>query len=87
MSERSPVLTCSASIHHTHSFTHSLLGLGPRWASWNLGIFVCIRCSGIHRNLGVHISKVRSVNLDTWAPEWIEVRLCVVFAWGLRPYA
>jgi len=39
---------------------------GPRWASWNIGIFVCIRCAGIHRNLGVHISKVKSVNLDTW---------------------
>ncbi|XP_074644840.1 stromal membrane-associated protein 1-like [Tubulanus polymorphus] len=42
---------------------------GPRWASWNLGIFLCIRCAGIHRNLGVHISKVKSVNLDTWQPE------------------
>merc|ERR1711977_395609 len=39
---------------------------GPRWASWNLGIFLCIRCAGIHRNLGVHISKVKSVNLDSW---------------------
>ncbi|RWS10376.1 stromal membrane-associated protein 2-like protein [Dinothrombium tinctorium] len=39
---------------------------GPRWASWNLGIFLCIRCAGIHRNLGVHISKVKSVNLDAW---------------------
>ncbi|KAJ1339330.1 hypothetical protein BSLG_006031 [Batrachochytrium salamandrivorans] len=29
----------------------------PRWASWNLGIFFCIRCSGIHRSLGTHISK------------------------------
>lgn len=30
----------------------------PDWASLNLGILVCIECSGIHRNLGVHISKV-----------------------------
>lgn len=47
--------------------------LGPRWASWNLGIFLCIRCAGIHRNLGVHISKVRSVNLDSWTPEQVVV--------------
>ncbi|XP_013421802.1 stromal membrane-associated protein 1-like [Lingula anatina] len=44
---------------------------GPRWASWNIGVFLCIRCAGIHRNLGVHISKVKSVNLDTWTPEQI----------------
>jgi stromal membrane-associated protein len=44
---------------------------GPRWASWNLGIFLCIRCAGIHRNLGVHISKVKSVNLDQWTAEQI----------------
>lgn len=46
---------------------------GPRWASWNLGIFVCIRCAGIHRNLGVHISKVKSVNLDQWTQEQVQV--------------
>ncbi|XP_041726964.2 stromal membrane-associated protein 2 [Coregonus clupeaformis] len=45
---------------------------GPRWASWNLGIFICIRCAGIHRNLGVHISRVKSVNLDQWTQEQIE---------------
>lgn len=44
---------------------------GPRWASWNLGVFLCIRCAGIHRNLGVHISKVKSVNLDSWTPEQV----------------
>lgn len=47
--------------------------LGPRWASWNLGVFMCIRCAGIHRNLGVHISRVKSVNLDQWTPEQIQV--------------
>lgn len=44
---------------------------GPRWASWNLGVFLCIRCAGIHRNLGVHISRVKSVNLDSWTPEQV----------------
>nr|XP_058952709.1 stromal membrane-associated protein 1-like isoform X3 [Pocillopora verrucosa] len=45
---------------------------GPRWASWNLGVFLCIRCAGIHRNLGVHISRVKSVNLDSWTPEQMD---------------
>ncbi|KAJ8776931.1 hypothetical protein J1605_014949 [Eschrichtius robustus] len=47
-------------------------GGGPRWASWNIGVFICIRCAGIHRNLGVHISRVKSVNLDQWTPEQIQ---------------
>ena len=50
-----------------------LLCEGPRWASWNLGVFLCIRCAGIHRNLGVHVSRVKSVNLDSWTPEQIAV--------------
>lgn len=45
---------------------------GPRWASWTLGVFMCIRCAGIHRNLGVHISRVKSVNLDQWTSEQIQ---------------
>ncbi|KAL3650645.1 ADP-ribosylation factor GTPase-activating protein agd4 [Castilleja foliolosa] len=47
----------------------------PDWASLNLGILMCIECSGIHRNLGVHISKVRSVTLDVrvWDPTVLDL--------------
>uniref|UniRef100_A0A674EZ28 Arf-GAP with GTPase, ANK repeat and PH domain-containing protein 3 n=1 Tax=Salmo trutta TaxID=8032 RepID=A0A674EZ28_SALTR len=38
----------------------------PDWASLNLGALICIECSGIHRNLGTHLSRVRSLDLDDW---------------------
>ena len=46
----------------------------PDWASLNLGVMLCIQCSGIHRQLGVHVSKVRSVTLDVraWEPSVME---------------
>jgi len=43
----------------------------PDWASVNLGVRICITCAGVHRSLGAHISKVKSLSLDTWKPEEI----------------
>nr|XP_045004379.1 arf-GAP with GTPase, ANK repeat and PH domain-containing protein 1 isoform X5 [Jaculus jaculus] len=45
----------------------------PNWASLNLGALMCIECSGIHRNLGTHLSRVRSLDLDDWPTELIKV--------------
>lgn len=45
----------------------------PSWASLNLCIMICIECSGIHRSLGTHISKVRSISLDRWTNNNLEL--------------
>uniref|UniRef100_A0A2K5XMX2 ArfGAP with GTPase domain, ankyrin repeat and PH domain 1 n=1 Tax=Mandrillus leucophaeus TaxID=9568 RepID=A0A2K5XMX2_MANLE len=45
----------------------------PNWASLNLGVLMCIECSGIHRNLGTHLSRVRSLDLDDWPVELMKV--------------
>ncbi|KAH8377844.1 hypothetical protein KR093_007449 [Drosophila rubida] len=49
----------------------------PEWASLNLGVLMCIECSGIHRNLGSHISKVRSLGLDDWPAPHLSVMLAI----------
>lgn len=46
-----------------------------RWASINLGVTLCTLCAAVHRSLGVHISKVRSLTLDNWQPELLHVML------------
>ena len=46
--------------------------VSPQWASINLGVFICIECSGCHRELGTHISKIKSINLDAWPKDILE---------------
>ena len=45
----------------------------PKWASITFGTFVCLKCSGMHRQLQVHITKIKSVHLDKWQPEIVEM--------------
>lgn len=45
----------------------------PRWASTTFGVFICMRCAGVHRSLGVHISKIQSVNMDSWQESLLRV--------------
>ncbi|KAK7062911.1 Protein gts1 [Paramarasmius palmivorus] len=44
----------------------------PRWASHNLGIFICVTCASIHRKIGTHITKVKSLTMDTWTKEQVD---------------
>ncbi|EOD10306.1 hypothetical protein EMIHUDRAFT_631957 [Emiliania huxleyi CCMP1516] len=52
----------------------------PTWASINLGVTICLACAGVHRRLGTHLSKVRSLELDT--RQWSATQLALMVALG-----
>jgi len=72
-SSSSPQLRLESLLHQSgNRFCADCGTPDPKWISSNLGVFICIKCSGVHRSLGVQISKVLSVKLDEWTDEQVD---------------
>lgn len=48
---------------------------GPDWASVTFGVLLCIHCAGVHRGLGSHLSRIRSLVFDDWSSAHDQVLL------------
>lgn len=59
-------------LHKDNRFCADCGAPDPKWASANIGVFICLKCCGVHRSLGTHISRVLSVTLDEWSDEDID---------------
>ncbi|KAL9654501.1 hypothetical protein ABK040_010521 [Willaertia magna] len=59
--------------------------LRPDWCSTTFGTFICLRCSGIHRSLGTHITFVKSMEMDKWEEKHIQ-NMCLLGNERARQY-
>lgn len=57
--------------------------LDTDWGSVNHGTLICLECAGRHRSLGVHVSFVRSVYMDTWTPVQVSFCSCRLPLWTM----
>lgn len=64
----------NAVLYHTVTVLYIFLSADPNWGSSTLGVFLCLSCSGIHRNIS-EISKVKSLTLSRWEDHEIQVLL------------
>ena len=54
-------------------YTEQWSFIEPEWASYSLGVFLCFACCGVHRSLGTHISRTKSLTVDNWDDEQVAV--------------